>query len=342
MTCVWATHLELTWGIFAARSLVNQMTQWAMRVLKPKICHRLTLIIRRSLSRRSENRAATPNDGFALPHQPIKSREQTSNLQSAARVTPSRFDFKFRGNPSNMQALQKEQQPCISAKGNDLLLAAPRNSSGCNEPAYISPTNDRSTNEELKAPGSGHANGPSSFALSKPWPHSIPISMSAANILTSGKEQQATGTRQGSDPISPLFETLPKEKNPTLVLPCNSRPATEEGQQFSSSCSGFVASSAQPSKENHPFYNFLGRSKSTSANDQEEPTVLPRTPDSDASELFSDPSSKQSDNRDTPSLEVNREKHGSPCQGKESSSSKPDTPSLPRGVLGSIEPSYRR
>jgi hypothetical protein len=69
---------------------------------------------------------------------------------------------------------------------------------------------------------------------------------------------------------------------------------------------------------------------------------LPRTPDSDASELFSDPSSEQSDNRDTPSLEVNREKHGSPCQGKESSSSKPDTPSLPRGVLGSIEPSYHR
>jgi hypothetical protein len=90
MACIWATYLELTWGVFAARALVNQMTKWAMRVLKHKICHHLAWIARRSCSSRLDHSVTSLEYHHTSPHSPTNVDRQRNDQQTIVSNTPSR------------------------------------------------------------------------------------------------------------------------------------------------------------------------------------------------------------------------------------------------------------
>ena len=38
MRCIWATSLELTWGVFALRMVIENMREWVYERVKPEIC----------------------------------------------------------------------------------------------------------------------------------------------------------------------------------------------------------------------------------------------------------------------------------------------------------------
>lgn len=60
MRCVYATHLELVWGVHSSRLIVKHMHVWASRILKPRICMYLSLLAsKRSLSNHT---MTTPSD----------------------------------------------------------------------------------------------------------------------------------------------------------------------------------------------------------------------------------------------------------------------------------------
>lgn len=44
MICIWASSLELTWGVRAAEVILEHMQLWAFRILRPRISECLTLI----------------------------------------------------------------------------------------------------------------------------------------------------------------------------------------------------------------------------------------------------------------------------------------------------------
>jgi hypothetical protein len=42
MRCIWATSLELTWGVFALRMVIENMREWVYERVKPEICRWIT------------------------------------------------------------------------------------------------------------------------------------------------------------------------------------------------------------------------------------------------------------------------------------------------------------
>ena len=44
MRCIWATSLELTWGVFALRAVIENMRKWVHNWVKPEICRWITQV----------------------------------------------------------------------------------------------------------------------------------------------------------------------------------------------------------------------------------------------------------------------------------------------------------
>ena len=44
MRCIWATSLELTWGVFALRAVIENMRKWVHDRVKPEICRWITQV----------------------------------------------------------------------------------------------------------------------------------------------------------------------------------------------------------------------------------------------------------------------------------------------------------
>ncbi|KAI7185863.1 hypothetical protein KC363_g6913 [Hortaea werneckii] len=81
MQCIYATHLELLWGVHSCRLVIKHMHVWASRILKPRIWVCLSsLVSKTSLA----NGAA-----IGLPQESCNDEQVQSGVQSADEPSPS-------------------------------------------------------------------------------------------------------------------------------------------------------------------------------------------------------------------------------------------------------------
>ena len=329
MTCVWATHLELTWGVFAARSIVNQMTLWCMRSLKPKICSMITLML---LSSRSDNRSAFLDHERTSPHQPTGFGAQTNDLRTPGPETPSRLDTGFPRDSSNEQALHEETSPHIPDTVNNTPPTTPGNSSQSRERFHSSSASNQPAIQARMARGRRNSNCPPVFTFGESVTQPVPFRMNIANASTPGKEQQPMGFGQKFGPVSPLSRTKPNGNMSTRDLPCHPVPVAHEDQRSSSSSSGSVVNSTQSFQKGHPSHNLLNKSESSPTDEQPrhaKPMPSPRTSKSDAPQLSLHISDTQSDSNDMLSPEMDTQERGATGRSKESRPSGFEIPLLP-------------
>lgn len=90
MACIWATHLELTWGVYAARSLVDEMTEGAIKELRPEFCHRLEEIISRSVYSHTEHRTISSDNEDESLYPPTNNSDQKNDSQATPSKAPLR------------------------------------------------------------------------------------------------------------------------------------------------------------------------------------------------------------------------------------------------------------
>lgn len=355
MACIWATHLELTWGVFAARALVNQMTKWAMRVLKHKICHRLASITLRSRSSRSNHSITSPDDHRVPPYSPTSVDGQTNDPQTTSSKTPSRDDIATRNSSSKAQSLPKAQRPSNSRKTNISPSTAPKRFSLGDVSDHVFSWNERPANEEKRAPGFRKVDGsptPTSgysrskaIAIRRPPLRTIIVRLPPSTAPALSKEQDGTGSKHANGPISsppkkPLLGDIPAH-----IFSTKAWVPIEKEHRSSSLLLRESTSLTQSFSEGEHLTDMEQRPKSNSENDQplhQEPAAFSKTPDADASLSCPGLSAAQNHSIDTPTPETNNGEQGSSFQGEESSSSDSDGPLSPTRRPGSLKPAFSR
>ncbi|KAI7226979.1 hypothetical protein KC330_g8602 [Hortaea werneckii] len=87
MQCIYATHLELLWGVHSCRLVIKHMHVWASRILKPRIWICLSsLVSRKSLA----NGAATGLQRDSRYDEQVQSGLQSADEPSPSSKTPSK------------------------------------------------------------------------------------------------------------------------------------------------------------------------------------------------------------------------------------------------------------
>jgi hypothetical protein len=103
MGCIWATYLELAWGVFAARHVVNQMTKWATQYLRHSISDRLTSTMTRLTSPRRIGPETPLREAPLSPSAPISIHGQSGTQQPIIPKTPLSNDKSTRDLSSDLQ-----------------------------------------------------------------------------------------------------------------------------------------------------------------------------------------------------------------------------------------------
>lgn len=168
MACIWATHLELAWGIFATRALVSQMTKWAMRVLKPKICHHLTSIALGSRAPHANYPVPSPDHRHAPPYSPANLAGQTNNPKSTSVITPPRNETAARDISAKAQTPSRVQRPSNIGDTNSPPSTAPKKFSLGDISGHVFSWDKRPSNEKQTAPSSKKKDGPPMSTSSDP------------------------------------------------------------------------------------------------------------------------------------------------------------------------------
>jgi hypothetical protein len=91
MKCIWATSLELVWGVFALRMVLENMRAWVYQRVKPEIFRWISVAcacssprILSTIGGRIEQR------GGAIPLEPPQARLPTTPTLSRGKTTPER------------------------------------------------------------------------------------------------------------------------------------------------------------------------------------------------------------------------------------------------------------
>lgn len=194
MACIWATNLELVWGVFAARRVVDRMTQWATRFLKPSICHRLTSTMTRSHFPR-ENGPATPLREAPLSPSPSTGiREQSGDPQPTPK-TPLPNDMSTRD-------LSSDRPNANAASSGHDSSSAMRDT----------PTHVLSSNVKHKNRADDTAAPAPTLHFPNSWEATVPIHTPFSNIGILEKTRETTSVTQAHGLVSSVSKGLSSKK----------------------------------------------------------------------------------------------------------------------------------
>ena len=200
MACIWATHLELAWGVFAAKRVVAEMTKWAIRVLKPSICYRLTSITIRSPLPRESGSAAPLRKASSSPSPSIGIHKQSCDPHPIAPKTPLPNDMSTR-------ALSSDRPNANVASARTPLSGHDRPSAVQDIPAHLFSSNVQHKNRanEKAAPARKLH-----FPIS--WEAIVPIHTPFSKAPTPEKTRKTTKVVQAHDVVSSVAKASSWEK----------------------------------------------------------------------------------------------------------------------------------
>lgn len=226
MKCVYATHLELVWGVHSSRLIVKHMHVWASRILKPRICMYLSLLAsKRSLCNHtgpSECSSRDPNkdgeeysspdeDSVSLDDSPLgKISWRQKNGKTA--LGPKGRTSSSTSSPSRGYASGRSRKS--TAKESNKRDATPSPSSVCT-PKASTPSSDKGSNRKpTSAPRTPQSQ--TLFGPRQETPSLTPILKLREDYLASNRDQQ-TPQKSKKEPV-PNFESIGSLEVDALVI----------------------------------------------------------------------------------------------------------------------------
>ncbi|KAI7177126.1 hypothetical protein KC316_g9704 [Hortaea werneckii] len=159
MKCVYATHLELVWGVHSSRLIVKHMHVWASRILKPRICMYLSLLAsKRSLSNHTRppecsssdrnkdgEEYSSPDEDSVSPYDSPLGKSSRQQRDGKTALDPKAKASISASSPSREYASRRSKTS--TATGSNKRATTPTPSSGC-VPKASTPSSDKRSNKK--------------------------------------------------------------------------------------------------------------------------------------------------------------------------------------------------
>jgi hypothetical protein len=260
MACIWATHLELAWGVFAARHVVDRMTKWATGTLRHSICHRITSTTARLPFPRETGPATPLRQAPPSPPTLTSMHGQSGDPQPITPGTPLPNDRSARDFSSDLQNANAESARTPLSDHDE-------SSAVQDMPARSFSSNERHKNKANKAATFAPKPHFPIKSPSIPWEMIVPIHIPFSKTPILEKARETTGAAQTCGIVSSVSPGRSSKKLQCHASTPMESATQEEGRSYHQKSSPDMHRVVSAATESESFVHEGQRTISRSANE---------------------------------------------------------------------------
>ncbi|KAI6843343.1 hypothetical protein KC332_g3577 [Hortaea werneckii] len=228
MRCVYATHLELVWGVHSSRLIIKHMHVWASRILKPRICMYLSLLAsRRSLSNQTLTTPSARSSSDTEEDSGAYSSSEESSILPDGSPSERKFkslfinkcapdfvapDISSTPSPSRVYALKRTTTSTTKKSNKNFTTPSPPQGSA----SKMSTSSNAKGSNKKSIPDPRTPQSQTHFEVRRGTPSFTPILKLREETLGASRSQQ-TPLKSEKEPV-PNFESIGSLEVDALVI----------------------------------------------------------------------------------------------------------------------------